>query len=68
MRALALPAATLLVVTPAFGHPGHDAPAMTHWMSDAAHLAVVVALAALSVVVIGAVLARRRLQARRKKD
>lgn len=68
MRPLALPAVALLAATPALGHPGHDAPAVTHWVSDGAHLAVVVALAALAVVVIGAVLARRRLKARRKNE
>ena len=52
-------AAALLVATSAHAHPGHDAPVATHWISDLSHLAVVAALAALSVVVIGFVLRRR---------
>lgn len=52
---------------PALAHPGHDAPAATHWVSDLSHLAVVAALAALCVVGIGGLVARRR-RMRRKRD
>jgi hypothetical protein len=56
--------AALGAATSARAHPGHDAPAATHWISDLSHLAVVGAVAALAVVVIGAV----RLQRRRSRS
>lgn len=67
-RAPTLAAAILLVAAPALAHPGHDAPVATHWVSDLSHLAVVIALAAMCAVVIGAAVARRRRARGRKGE
>ena len=69
MKKLALSTALLALAGPALAHPGHaEAATATHWVSDASHLAVVAALAALCVIVIGTGLARRRARARRKTE
>ncbi|NKX45979.1 hypothetical protein [Roseicyclus persicicus] len=69
MKKPALFAAAFLAARPALAHPGHDeAATAAHWVSDVSHLAVVAALAALSVIVIGAGLARRRARARRRAE
>jgi hydrogenase/urease accessory protein HupE len=59
--------AASLAATPALAHPGHEAAPVTHWVSDLSHLAVVVALAALCVTVLGIARARRR-RSRARRD
>jgi hypothetical protein len=59
MKRFTLTTLSLLAATPLMAHPGHDAPVATHWFSDMSHLAVMGLLAALIVVLAGAVLRRR---------
>jgi len=57
----------LLLAGPALAHPGHAEAAMaTHWLSDAAHLAVFVATTALVALVVG-VLRRKLAQGRARQ-
>jgi hypothetical protein len=64
MKRLSIASLLALTAAPALAHPGHDAHPATHWIADPAHLAVTLGLAALAVLVAGAVVAR--LRARRR--
>lgn len=60
MKRFTLSALPLLLATPLTAHPGHEEAALaTHWVSDLSHMAVIGLVAALAIVVGGAVLHRR---------
>ena len=68
MKTLNLSALLTAIAAPALAHPGHGADPVTHWVADSSHLAVTLGLAALTIVVVGGLFARRRAKARRKVE
>lgn len=68
MKPLKQSALMSLPAAPALAHPGHGANPVTHWVADLSHLAVTAGLAALTIVAVGALVARRRARGRRKSD
>ena len=68
MKSLKLRALLTVLAAPALAHPGHGADPATHWVADLPHLAVTVGLAALTIVAVGGLVARRRAKGRRKVE